>query len=92
MAFVVLTLFQLFDSLNFRDLGRSVLNRKLIGNPWLLGALSLSSVMMVVVVHWRPLQVAFHTERLLASDWLIAVAFASLVVWAVELFKLFSRR
>ncbi|MHB1325937.1 MAG: cation-translocating P-type ATPase [Thermoleophilia bacterium] len=92
MAFVVLTLFQLFNSLNFRDLGRSVLNRKLIGNPWLLGALSLSSVMMVAVVHWRPLQVAFHTKSLLASDWLIAIAFASLVVWAVELFKLFSRR
>jgi Ca2+-transporting ATPase len=91
MAFVVLTLLQLFDSLNFRDLHRSVLNRKLWGNRWLLGAIALSTLMMAAVVNWRPLQVAFHTESLLFRDWLIAAAVASLVLWAVELFKLFSR-
>ncbi|MBI5869946.1 MAG: HAD-IC family P-type ATPase [Actinobacteria bacterium] len=91
MTFVVLTLFQLFDSINFRSLTGSVLNRRLAGNPWLLGALALSAVMMVAVVHWHPLQVAFHTTGLLPEDWLIAVAFASIIVWAVELFKVILR-
>ncbi len=91
MAFVVLTLFQLMDSLNFRDLRRSILNRKLFGNPWLLGALALSSLLMIAVVHVRPLQVAFHTQALEPVDWLIAVAASSLVIWAVELFKLVFR-
>ncbi|MDO8736054.1 MAG: HAD-IC family P-type ATPase [Thermoleophilia bacterium] len=92
MTFVVLTLFQLFDSLNFRSLTGSILNRRLIGNPWLLGALALSTAMMVAVVHWPPLQVAFHTVGLLPQDWLIAIAFASIIVWAVELFKVLLRR
>ncbi len=91
MTFVVLTLFQLFDSLNFRDLHRSIISRKLFGNGWLIGALALSAVMMAAVVHWGPLQVAFHTVDLLWSDWLIAAGFASMVVWAVELYKLISR-
>ncbi|MHB8793413.1 MAG: cation-translocating P-type ATPase [Thermoleophilia bacterium] len=92
MTFVVLTLFQLFDSINFRSLTGSVLNRRLVGNPWLLGALALSAAMMVAVVHWQPLQVAFHTEGILVQDWLIAISFASIIVWAVELFKLVLRR
>jgi Ca2+-transporting ATPase len=92
MTFVVLTLFQLFDSINFRSLTGSVLNRRLVGNPWLLGALALSAAMMVAVVNWGPLQMAFHTEALLLKDWLIAIGFASIIVWGVELFKVLLRR
>jgi len=92
MTFVVLTLFQLFNSLNFRSLKDGVLNRKIFGNPWLLGALALSTLMMIAVVHLPPLQVAFHTRGLLISDWLIATAVASSVLWAVELYKVAVRR
>ena len=92
MTFVVLTLFQLFNSLNFRSLKHSIINRKIFGNPWLLGALVLSILMMIAVVHLPPLQVAFHTRSLLTSDWLIAAAVASSVLWAVELFKVVVRR
>ncbi|MHB8859435.1 MAG: cation-translocating P-type ATPase [Thermoleophilia bacterium] len=91
MTFAVLTLFQLFDSLNFRSLERSVLGRRLVGNPWLLGALALSALMMAAVIYWSPMQRAFHTEALLPLDWVIAVASASVVVWAMELYKLLSR-
>ncbi len=76
----------LFDSFNFRDLRRSVLGR-LAGNPWLIAALALSTAMMVAVVHLPVMQQAFHTVPLLLSDWLIAVAAASSVLWAVEIFK-----
>ena len=91
MTFVVLTLFQLFDSLNFRSLNRSILGRRLVGNPWLLGALAISTLMMVVVIYWGPMQQAFHTEALQPLDWVIAAASASVVVWAVEIYKVLSR-
>jgi Ca2+-transporting ATPase len=87
MAFVTLTLFQLYDSFNFRDLRRSVLKR-LFGNRWLIAALALSVGLMVTVVHWGPMQTAFHTKPLLLSDWIIAFLAGSVVLWAVELFKL----
>jgi Ca2+-transporting ATPase len=90
MTFVTLTLFQLFASLNFRDLRASVLPR-LFGNPWLFAALAVSSAMMVAVVHIPALQTAFHTVPLMLSDWLIAVAVASSVLWAVELYKALRR-
>ncbi|MBE0429863.1 MAG: HAD-IC family P-type ATPase [Thermoleophilia bacterium] len=90
MAFVTLTMFMLFASLNFRDLRNSVLN-KLLGNPWLLAALALSSAMMVAVVHVPALQPAFQTAPLQFFDWLIAVAVASTVLWAVEIYKLLRK-
>lgn len=90
MAFVTLTLFQLFDSFNFRDLRRSVLPR-LAGNPWLIAALALSTAMMIAAVHAPPLQRAFHTVPLLLSDWMIAAAAASSVLWAVEIYKAVRR-
>lgn len=90
MTFVTLTLFQLFDSFNFRDLRMSALPR-LAGNPWLILALALSTLMMVAVVHIPLLQQAFHTVPLLFSDWLIAVGAASTVLWAVEIYKAVKR-
>ncbi|MFA5802723.1 MAG: HAD-IC family P-type ATPase [Thermoleophilia bacterium] len=92
MTFVVLTLFQLFNSLNFRSLSQSVLNSRIFSNPWLLAALALSTLMMIAVVHLPFLQVAFHTRKLLISDWLIATAVASSVLWAIELYKVAVRR
>ena len=90
MTFVALTFFQLYDSFNFRDLRASVLGR-MGGNRWLVATLVLSAGLMVAVVEWAPLQAAFHTQSLLISDWIVAFLAGSVVLWAVELFKLLSR-
>ncbi len=90
VAFVVLALFQMFNVFSCRRLRASSLPH-LLGNRWLLAAVSLSVAMMVAVVHLPLFQRAFQTEPLELADWLIATAVASLVLWTVELFKLFSR-
>jgi len=90
IAFITLALLQMFNVFNCRHLVKSSLPR-LLGNRWLLIAVALSVAMMVAVVHVPLLQRAFNTEPLRLIDWLIATAFASLVLWTVELFKLLSR-
>ncbi|MHB1390610.1 MAG: cation-translocating P-type ATPase [Thermoleophilia bacterium] len=91
MAFVVLALFQMFNTFNCRRLNGSSLPR-LLGNYWLLLAVFISTGMMVAVVHVAAMQTAFRTEPLAPVDWLVATAVASSVLWAVELYQLARRR
>ena len=50
-----------------------------------------SLLLHVVVVLWRPLNEAFGTSPLTAGEWVMCVALASLVLWAVEAKKVLSR-
>jgi Ca2+-transporting ATPase len=91
MAFTTLVFFQLFNTFNSRFEDRSAFHR-LSANRWLWGAVLLSVGLQIAVVHAPFLQGAFRTVPLSARDWLVCVAVASTVVWAVELQKLLVPR
>lgn len=91
MAFVVLAIFQMFNTFNCRRLNGSSLPH-LLGNRWLLLAVAISMGMMVAVVHVTALQTAFRTVPLAPVDWLLATVVASSVLWAVEIDKLARTR
>ncbi len=90
MAFTTLVLFQVFNAFNARSRTRSAFSG-LFGNTWLWVAVVGVSLAQVAVVHVPFLQVAFHTEALSVSEWLVSVAISSGVLWAVELRKLVYR-
>jgi magnesium-transporting ATPase (P-type) len=86
MGFTVLVLAQLFNALNARSRRESAL-RDPFRNSRLWGALGLSFALQVAVVHLPFLGEAFGTVPLSASQWALAIATASSVLWAEELRK-----
>ena len=90
-AFTVLVLAQLFNCFNARSETTSAF-RHLFANRWLWGAITLSVLLQVAVVHLPALNVAFGTVPLSAPQWALCVAMASGVLWFGELRKAIVRR
>jgi P-type Ca2+ transporter type 2C len=90
MGFTVLVLAQLFNAFNSRSDHESAF-RGLFTNYRLFGAVGLSLVLQVLVVHLPFLNEAFSTVPLSLAEWLTCLAIASLVLWAEELKKLVIR-
>jgi len=92
VGFTVLVLAQLFNCFNARSETTSAF-RGLFRNRWLWGAVALSLLLQVVVVHVPVLNVAFSTAPLSAQQWAVCAALGSSVLWSSELRKwLFRRR
>jgi P-type Ca2+ transporter type 2C len=90
-GFTVLVLAQLFNCFNSRS-DRVSAFRGLFGNRWLWGAIALSLLLQVLVVHVPLLNRAFGTAPLSVGDWTLCAVMASAVLWVDELKKLLSRR
>jgi magnesium-transporting ATPase (P-type) len=86
-AFTVLVFAQLFNCLNARSETASAF-RGLFANSWLWGALAVSALLQVAVVHVPLLNLAFGTAPLAPDQWLVCVAMGSAVLWFGELRKL----
>lgn len=89
-AFSVLVLSHMFNVLNARSETVSVVHG-IFANHWLWGAIVLSTCLQVTVVQWPPLNVAFGTEPMTLSQWMICVGLASSVLWFCELRKCMLR-
>jgi magnesium-transporting ATPase (P-type) len=89
-GFTVLVLAQLFNALNARSETGTAFHR-LFTNPWLWGAIALSTLLQVAVVHAPFLNEAFTTTPLSLEQWLVCLAMASTVLWASEIRKLLLR-
>jgi magnesium-transporting ATPase (P-type) len=91
MAFTTLVLAQLFNCFNARS-DRTSAFHHLFRNRWLWGAIAVSVLLQVAVVHLGFMNDAFGTTPLTLDDWLICVGLASVVLWADEAKKLLERR
>jgi P-type Ca2+ transporter type 2C len=60
-------------------------------NHWLLGAVTLSAVLQIAVVHIPFLNTAFGTAPLTLQQWLTCALLASAVLWFSEIRKVFMR-
>jgi magnesium-transporting ATPase (P-type) len=90
-AFTTLVLAQLFNCFNARSASASAF-RHPFTNRLLWGAVALSVLLQVAVVHLPLLHDAFGTVSLDPADWLVCTAMASTVLWVEELRKLVVRR
>jgi Ca2+-transporting ATPase len=91
MAFMTLTLAQLFNVFNARSDRRTAF-AELFANHWLWAALALALVLNLAVIYLPFMQQGFSTVSLSLSDWLKCAAAASSVLWLRELSKLVIRR
>jgi Ca2+-transporting ATPase len=89
-GFTVLVLTSLFTCLTARSDTISAF-AGLGSNPWLLGALGVSLMLQIAVVHVPVLNVAFGTSPLELTQWVQCAAIASVVLWFSEVSK-FARR
>ncbi|MBK9607662.1 MAG: cation-translocating P-type ATPase [Betaproteobacteria bacterium] len=89
-GFTVLVFAQLFNCFNARSATASAFAHLFV-NRWLWGAVVLSVLLQVAVVHVGFLNVAFGTVPLDAGQWLLCAAMASVVLWYGELRKLMRR-
>ncbi len=89
-GFTVLVLAQLFNCLNARSETTTAFHRLFV-NPWLWGAIALSVLLQLAVVHLPVLNTAFGTTPLTLGQWVTCTAMASAVLWASELRKLARR-
>lgn len=89
-GFTVLVLAQLFNCFNARSESASAW-QGLFANRWLWGAVMLSALLQVAVVHVPILNGAFGTVPMDATQWLTCIAMASLVLWLAEVRKLLHR-
>ena len=85
-GFTVLVFAQLFNCLNARSETTSAF-RQLFVNGWLWGAITLSVLLQLAVVHVGFLNIAFGTESLSLEQWAVCVAMGSTVLWIGELRK-----
>jgi calcium-translocating P-type ATPase len=90
-GFTVLVLAQLFNCFNARSESTSAFHHLFV-NRWLWGAVALSFVLQVAVVHVPLLNRAFGTAPLTWDQWVTCVAMASTVLWVAEVRKLIARR
>jgi len=90
MAFTTLVLAQLFNCFNARS-DRTSAFHHLFTNRWLWGAIAISVLLQIAVVHLGFMNDAFGTTPLTLDDWLICVGLASVVLWADEAKKLLER-
>ncbi|MBB3912368.1 cation-translocating P-type ATPase [Sphingomonas desiccabilis] len=90
-GFTVLVLAQLFNCFNARSETASAFHH-LFANRWLWGAVILSALLQVAVVHLPLLNTAFGTKPLSGADWLLCLGMGSAVLWFAELRKWLLRR
>ena len=89
-GFTVLVLAQLFNCFNARSETKTAF-ANLFVNKWLWGAVALSALLQVAVVHLGFLNIAFGTVPLDLDQWLLCAVMASAVLWVSELRKLADR-
>jgi P-type Ca2+ transporter type 2C len=90
-GFTVLVFAHLFNCFNARSETASAF-ANLATNPWLWGAVALSALLQVGVVHLEVLNLAFGTAPLSPGQWLVCGAMGSTVLWFSELRKLLTRK
>jgi P-type Ca2+ transporter type 2C len=89
-GFTVLVFAHLFNCFNACSETTSAFHQLFV-NPWLWGALALSGVLQVAVVHVPFLNIAFGTVPLSLHQWMVCAAMGSSVLWYSELRKLVLR-
>jgi P-type Ca2+ transporter type 2C len=89
-GFTVLVFASLFNCFVARSDTTSAVSHLFV-NPWLWGAIALSLVLQVAVVHLGFLNLAFGTAPLAPGQWLVCAAMASAVLWVSELRKMALR-
>jgi Ca2+-transporting ATPase len=87
LAFTTFVLFQVFNVFNARAEKGTAFNRHFCSNRLLWLAIFGVIALQMLVIHWPPAQLIFHTTALIWRDWLVAIGVAASVLVIEELRK-----
>ncbi|MET3505099.1 calcium-translocating P-type ATPase, SERCA-type [Halalkalibacter oceani] len=90
VAFVTLVMAQLIHVFDCRS-EYSIYHRNLFENRYLVGAVLISTLLMLAVIYYPPLQVIFHTVALTEREWLLVLAMASIPTVVLGGFQFMKR-
>ncbi len=91
MAFATLVFAQLFHVFDCRSERKSVLEKGLFTNPYLLAAVASSVLLMLAVIYLPALQATFDTSPLTPGDWVVVLLAGAWGTILVEIRRLFLR-
>ncbi|MCS7010449.1 MAG: cation-translocating P-type ATPase [Anaerolineales bacterium] len=91
MAFVTLSLCELFRAYTVRSEKTSLFRIGVFSNPWMQYAVTLSFVLLFLVTSVPLLQPIFNTHFLSLREWLIVLGLALLPAVTEEIYKFFLR-
>jgi len=92
IAFLTISLFQVFHVLAIRVWNESVFTAGFFRNRHLIGAVALTVALQLAVIYVPPLALAFKTVPLALDQVVLCVLFASTLFWTVEAEKAWRRR
>jgi Ca2+-transporting ATPase len=88
MAFITLSMIQLFHCFNAKNLDNSIFKKNFFANKFMLLSFAIGTFLTVGVAAFPFLQTMFHFEPLNAVQWLIALGASILIIPFVELGKI----
>ncbi len=92
MAFVTLSLVELFRAYTVRSEKASLFQLGVFSNPWMQRAVGLSVLLLLAVCGIPFLQPIFNTSFLSAREWAVVLGLSTLPAIAEEITKFFLRR
>jgi Ca2+-transporting ATPase len=92
IGLTVFSLASIFFALETNDERGSVFSRKTIENTKLIQMSGLSLLATFAVVQFNFMHGIFGTTDLTDRQWLICIALGSIVLWVIEIMKIFRRR
>ncbi|MFI6400229.1 calcium-translocating P-type ATPase, PMCA-type [Rhodococcus coprophilus] len=91
LAFTTFVFFQVFNLFNVRSNIGSVFSLQTLTNHTIWIAIGVVIVLQICVVQASPLQSLFDTTSLTGTQWLLAIAVGSVVLWVDEIGKAIAR-
>ena len=92
LALCTLVMSQLIHVFECRSERHSLFEIKLFTNPWLIGAVSVSIVLICSVLYVPFLQTIFHTVALSLKQWLIVIFFSGIIAFINSVYLLIKSK
>ena len=90
MAFMVLSISQLFHAMNCRNDKESMFKIGFFKNKWLILTIGVGLALQVFVCHFPPMNVLLKTMPLSLKEWIIVLALSASTMVINEVSKLFN--
>ncbi len=91
MAFMTLSIIQIFQSFNMKAGKNTVFSKNSFNNRFLLLAGLLPILLMVLIVNIKPIADIFNVVALGGIEWLICLGLSFMIIPCVEIIKVFQR-
>jgi len=92
IAFVSMSMFQLFNAFNMRSIKKSLFKIGIFSNKWLIGGITISFLMMLGIIYLPWIRGIFQFVHLTFNEFLLISLIASSVFIFGELYKFFHKK